>query len=96
MKDSMRKRLSLWRKKGDSEVWNIGDSEVWKIQKLQKTQQRKVRKRTNVGGWPEDKVETVGGTTEARRKHENGWTEVRNREEVPAFMQNEKDGSITI
>ena len=28
-----KKRMSWWRKKGDSEVWKIGDSEVWKIQK---------------------------------------------------------------
>ena len=74
------------KKKGDSKAWKIGDSEVWKIQKWQKTQYIKVRKRANVGGWPEDNVEAAGGSTEARRKDENGCTEVRNRKEVHAFM----------
>ena len=55
-----------------------------------KTQLRKVRKRTNVGGWTERKVEKVEGSTEARRKDENGCTEVRNAEEVPAFNWDEK------
>ena len=50
-----------------------------------KTKYRKVRKRTNVGGWTEGKVEAVEGRTEARRKDENGCTEVRNIEEVLAF-----------
>ena len=51
-----------------------------------KTQQRHVRERMNVGGLQEDKVEAAGGTTEARRKDDNGCTEVRNTEELPAFM----------
>ena len=81
----MRKRMSLWRKKGDSEVWKIGDSEVWKIQKWQNPVE-KGEKKTNVGGWTEGKVEAAQGRAEARRKDENGCTEVRNTEEVPAFL----------
>ena len=53
------------KKKGDSEVWKIGDSEVWKYNS-DKSHKKKVRKRTNVGGWTEDKGEA--GSTEARRK----------------------------
>ena len=45
-----------------------------------------MRKQTNLGGLAEDKVEAAGGSTEARRKDDNGWIEVRNREEVQAFM----------
>ena len=48
-----------------------------------------MRKRTNVGGLNEGKVEAVEGSTEARRKDENGSTEVRHREEVPSFMFDE-------
>ena len=55
-----------------------------------KTQQRKVRKRTNVGASKGGKVETAEGSTDARTKDDNGCTEVRNREEVPALMQDEK------
>ena len=32
----MRKRTSLWRKKGDIEIWKIADSEVWKKTKVTK------------------------------------------------------------
>ena len=49
-----------------------------------------MRKRTNVGGCTEGKVEAVECSTEARRKDENGCTEVRNTEEVPAFNWDEK------
>ena len=85
MKDSMRKRMSLWSKKGDSEEWKIGDNEVWKIRKRQKPVEKgeKVDERR---GWTEGKVEAEEGSTEARRKDDKGCTEVRNREEVPAFM----------
>ena len=88
MKDSMRKRMSLWRKKGESEVWKIGDREVWKIHKWQKPVEKgeKADERTNVGGWTEGKVAAAGGSTEELRKDENGCTEVRNGEEVQAFM----------
>ena len=51
-----------------------------------KTQYRKVRKRTNVGGWTEGKIEAVEGRTEARRKNEKGFTEVHNLEQVSAFI----------
>ena len=54
--------------------------------KSDKSQWRKVRKRTNVGGSTEGKLAATGASTEARRKHEIGCTEVRNKEEVPAFM----------
>ena len=54
-----------------------------------KTQKRKVRKPTNVGGWTEGKFEAVEGTNEARRKDENGCTEMRNKE-VLAFIYGEK------
>ena len=56
-----------------------------------KTQERKVRKPTNVGGWTEGKVEAVEDSNEARRKNENGCTEMLNREEVPAFIYDEKN-----
>ena len=49
-----------------------------------------MRKRTNVGGCLEGKVAAAGGSTEELRKDENGGTEVRNREEVPAFMKDER------
>ena len=49
-----------------------------------------MRKRPNVGGWTESNVEAVQGSTEARRKDEKGCTEVRHREEVPAFIEDEK------
>ena len=49
-----------------------------------------MRKRTDVGGRTEGKVAAVRGSTEASRKDDNGCTEVRSREEVPAFMQDEK------
>ena len=49
-----------------------------------------MRKRTNVGGRTEGKVAAAGGSKEARRKDENGCTEVRNTEDVPAFMKDEK------
>ena len=102
MKDTMRKRMSLWRLKGDSEVWKIGDSEVskigdsvvWKIQKWQKPVE-KGEKATIVGG-TEGKVAAAGGSTEAHWKDENGSTEVRNREDVPAFMEDEKYWRIII
>ena len=58
--------------------------------KSDKSQQRKVRKRTNVGGGTEGKFAAAAGSTEWRRKDENGGTEVRNTEEVPAFMQDQK------
>ena len=45
-----------------------------------------MRKRTNVGGLNEGKVEAVEGTTEALRKDENGCTEVRKGEEIPPFI----------
>ena len=44
-----------------------------------------MRKRTNLGGLAEGKVEAEEGSTEPRRKVDNRCTEVRNRE-VPAFM----------
>ena len=46
--------------------------------------------RTNVGASTEGKVEAEEGTTEALTKNDNGCTEVREREEVPALMQDEK------
>ena len=49
-----------------------------------------MRKRTSVGGGTEGTVEAVEGRTEARRKDENACTEVRNIEEVPAFIYDEK------
>ena len=48
--------------------------------KSDKSQKRKVRKRTNVGGSTEGKVAAEGGSTEELRKDEIGCTEVRNRE----------------
>ena len=62
---------------------------MWKIQKWQKPVE-KGEKPMNVGGWTEDKVAAAGGSTEARRKDENGCTEVRNTEDVPAFMKEER------
>ena len=47
-------------------------------------------KRTNVGASTEGKVEVAGGSTEARRKDDNGCTEVRNSEEVPALIKEDK------
>ena len=61
-----------------------------KIKKSDKSRERKVRNRTNVGGWTEANVATAGGSTEARRKDENGCTEVRNGQEVPAIMHHQK------
>ena len=78
------------KKKGESEERKIGDSEVWKLKKSDKSRERKVRKRTNVGGWTEANVAAAGGSTEARRKDENGCIEVRNGQEVPAIMQHQK------
>ena len=51
-----------------------------------KTQERKVKKRMDVGASTEGKVEEADGSTEERRKDDNGCTEVRNPEEVPALM----------
>ena len=45
-----------------------------------------MRKRTNVGASTEGKVEAKKGSTVARRKDDNGYTEMRNGEEVQAFM----------
>ena len=36
VKDSMRKRMSLWRKKGDSDRWKRAEREVWKNTKVTK------------------------------------------------------------
>ena len=55
-----------------------------------KTQYRKVRKPTNIGASKGGQVEVAEGSTEACRKDDNGCTEVRNREEVPALMYDEK------
>ena len=49
-----------------------------------------MRKRTNVGASKEGKDEAAEGSTEARRKDENGCTEVRNSEEVPALIREDK------
>ena len=51
-----------------------------------KSQYIKVRKRTNVGGSKEGNVSAAGGSTGSHRKDENGCTEVRNREQVSAFL----------
>ena len=45
-----------------------------------------MRKQTKVGALTEVEVEATEGSTKARRKDDNGCTEVRNREEVQAFM----------
>ena len=87
----MRKRMSLRRKTVRAKYEKQVTTKCENYER-DKTQQRKVRKRTNVGGLTEGKVEAVEGSTEARRKDENGCTEMRNIEEVPAFIQDEKDG----
>ena len=46
--------------------------------------------RTNLGASTEGKVEVAEGNTEARRKDDNGCTEVRNSEEVPALIKEDK------
>ena len=55
-----------------------------------KTQQRKVRKRTDVGGSTQGKFEAVEGSTEACRKDKNGCIEVPKRVEVSAFIKDEE------
>ena len=59
-----------------------------KCEKLEsdKTQWRKVRKRTNVGFSTECELAAVEGTTEAPTKDENDCIEVRNTEEVPPLI----------
>ena len=89
MKDSMRKRMSYEEKKVTAKYKKQGTAKCER-HKSDESQQRKVRKRTNVGGLTEGKVAAAGGSTEAHRKKENGCCEVRNREEVQAFVQDEK------
>ena len=49
-----------------------------------------MRERTNVVASTEGKFEAAEGSTEARRKDDNGGMDVRNSEEGPALMKDEK------
>ena len=84
MEATKTKRMDLWRKKRESEVWKIADSEVRKVRKWQIPVKK--GQKANERSCTEGEVEAAEGNTEARRKEDNGCSEVRNREEVPELM----------
>ena len=90
MKDSMRKRMSFYEEEKVTEKYKKQQTAKCEKSESSKTQKLKVTKRTNVGASTEGEVEAAEGNTEARRKDDNCCTEVRNGEEVPALMEDEK------
>ena len=85
----MKKRIDLSRKKVTANCEKQLRAKCEKYESC-KTQKKKARKRTNVGALAKSKVDVAEGSTEERRKDNNGCTEVRNREEVPALLQDEE------
>ena len=77
------------KKKGERKVWKLADSEVWKTRKWQNPVKK--GEKADERRWLNRRQRT-----ETRRKDENGCTEVRNREEVPAFMKDKKYWRIII
>ena len=70
---------------GSTGARKMDENGCTEVRKKWRSSGRKVTKPTNVGGWTEGEVKPVEG-----RKDEIGCSEVRNTEEVPAFIQDEK------